>query len=85
MEKNIASKEGNNNNYETNKKEQLAYDIIREISVFHQEQLNQKKLPQLHSQHIEKVVNSEISKIQRFSDSDKEHVASNIFKNINRK
>lgn len=85
LKKNIASSISGNNNSKLSNNEQLSHDLIRDTSVLHQAQLDQKKLPQAHSQNIEKAVNSEIGKMQRFTDSDKEHAANNIFKSVDSK
>jgi len=66
-------------------KEQLAHDLIRDISILHQVQLGQNKLTTVHAEHILKTVNAEIENMQRFTDSDKEHAANNIYKIINSK
>jgi nucleoside-triphosphatase THEP1 len=70
---------------ELSTKEQLAHDLIRDTSILHQVQLEQNKLTATHTQHIEKTVHSEIEKMQRFTDSDKEHAASNVYKTISSK
>jgi ATP-dependent exoDNAse (exonuclease V) alpha subunit len=64
-------------------KEQLAHDLIRDISILHQVQLGQNKLTTVHAEHIVKTVNAEIENMQRFTDSDKEHAANSIYKVIN--
>ena len=70
---------------ELSTKEQLAHDLIRDTSILHQVQLEQNKLTATHTQHIEKTVHSEIEKMQRFTDSDKEHAANNAYKTISSK
>ncbi|MDP5021089.1 MAG: DUF6371 domain-containing protein, partial [Rickettsiaceae bacterium] len=92
-EQNILSQQGlNANSTSTSKgnaglstKEQLAHDLIRDTSILHQVQLEQNKLTATHTQHIEKTVHSEIEKMQRFTDSDKEHAANNAYKAISSK
>lgn len=66
-------------------KEQLVHNLIRDISILHQVQLGQSKLTTVHAEHIAKTVNAEIENMQRFTDSDKEHAANNIYKIINSK
>ncbi len=57
--------------------------MIRDTSVLHQVQLGQNKLTATHTEHIERTVNAEIGKMQRFTDSDMEHSANNVYKTIN--
>jgi hypothetical protein len=82
-EQNIGDGSTSGNKSGLNTKEQLAHDLMRDTSVLHQVQLGQNKLTQTHIEHIEKAVNNEIGKMQRFTDSDKEHAANNIYKVIN--
>jgi hypothetical protein len=92
-EQNILSQQGlNANSANTSKgkaglstKEQLAHDLIRDTSILHQVQLEQNKLTSTHTEHIDKTVHSEIEKMQRFTDSDKEHAANNAYKTISSK
>ena len=57
--------------------------MVRDTSVLHQVQLGLGKLTKTHTEHIEKIVNTEISKMQRFTDSDREHIADNTYKIMN--
>jgi len=81
---NIAIVNDNSHIHEnTDSKEKLANDFIRDISVCHQLQLGINKITKTHTDHISETVSAEINKMQRFTDGDKEHAANNIYKAIN--
>ena len=65
--------------------DKLKNEFICQTHVLHTVHLGQNKLTKTHTDHIEKTVVSEIGKMQRFSDSEKGHVANNIFKIVSSK
>jgi Ti-type conjugative transfer relaxase TraA len=71
------------NKQDLTKEAKLSYEIKRDISVLHQLHLDSKQLPKTHMDHIEKVVNTEIGKLSRFADSDKQGAADAAYKIIN--
>ena len=62
-----------NNLTNTDKKEELIQNLIRDTSVLHQLQLGLNKLTKTHMSHIEQTARAEVNKMKSFADSDKEH------------
>ncbi len=61
---------------------ELVRTLVRDISILQQMQPGAGKLTAAHAEHITMTAKEEVSKMQRFTDSDKEHAASNLYKTV---
>jgi hypothetical protein len=61
----------------------LKQELVRDVSILHMSYLGISRIPKTHAQYIEQEATEVVTGVKHFNDSDKEHVANNMYKTIN--